>query len=1080
MSTEELTALAALTFNWTRALDDVWADQRYHVEGLHAETADLIRKGIRESAAVDARPLGIVIQGERGVGKTHLLGWTREQVQREGGYFFLIGDLFTKAFWEQVLGSVVEQLLPLPDGSRNQLATLLTGLADRVGLDGDFRAQVTGEVPPSPEALKVFIAALRRTDQKIGLTCQDTARALALLASPLQEDQDVGYYYLTGNEVDLQDRRRWGINTTRKIPRLLVNEVSQLLALTGPIVIAIDQVDALIDELVGVRPDDQSQSRPLADVATGLMSLRDVAHRTLTIISCLPESWDAIRTRGTDTVVDRFRMARQLRTIPTAYIGRLMIAKRFAADFARAGFEPPYVTWPILPAAFYDASKYTARGLLRRVEAHVDTCLRERSITELDRLDEEWDGEQAALAQAATAASPGLAALDELFATLRENAAVGAALLPEAEDAAMPPLLAAGLEAWAREAGGGDDQEFVQDAPPGKNPRLHACLRMLLDTRTERQRRWAFRAIASSNPRAVQTRLRKAIEGAGLAAGGVGDAERRLFVLRSAPWPSGPVTEKSAAEFADKGGIVLPVTEADLKTFAALGELLGGHHTDLNAWLLSRRPAHGTGLLGQALGGVTEAPAEPEIEPEPEIEIQPETEAEIKNEPENEPEPLPDPADLDAPAPDALAPDLDAHVTDALAPGLPAIHVGLPATDRPGANLDLESLRRHVVVFAGSGSGKTVLLRRMIEECALHGVSSIVLDPNNDLARLGDAWPSPPEPWLADDADSAREYLDATDVVIWTPRREGGRPLTFQPLPDFGAVLDDVDEFNAAVDAAVEALAPRIGAHRAGGRASLEKAVLTEAMRYFARGAGHDLGRFIDLLADLPGHLSEQPKGPLIAANLADRLRAVRTTDPLFAGTGEPADPGTLLTPPPGKRARISVISSVGMASAEQWQGFVNQLQMALFSWVKRNPAGDRPLGGLLVMDEAQDLVPAVGTTACSESTRLLASQARKYGLGLLFATQSPKNLHNSIPGNATTQVFGLLNAPVQIEAARELARAKGGDVPAIGRLSAGQFYLATEGSAFRQIRTPMCLSYHPASPLTTEEVIARAAGTRG
>ena len=88
----------------------------------------------------------------------------------------------------------------------------------------------------------------------------------------------------------------------------------------------------------------------------------------------------------------------------------------------------------------------------------------------------------------------------------------------------MPPLLAAGLEAWARELGGADDQAFVQEPLPGKNPRLHACLRMLLDTRTERQRRWAFRAIASNSPRAVQTRLRKAIEGAGLAAGGVGDA----------------------------------------------------------------------------------------------------------------------------------------------------------------------------------------------------------------------------------------------------------------------------------------------------------------------------------------------------------------------------------------------------------------------------------------------------------------------------------------------------------------------------------------------------------------------------
>jgi DNA helicase HerA-like ATPase len=127
-------------------------------------------------------------------------------------------------------------------------------------------------------------------------------------------------------------------------------------------------------------------------------------------------------------------------------------------------------------------------------------------------------------------------------------------------------------------------------------------------------------------------------------------------------------------------------------------------------------------------------------------------------------------------------------------------------------------------------------------------------------------------------------------------------------------------------------------------------------------------------------------------------------------------------------------------------------------------------------MDEAQDLVPSAGTTAASESTRRLAAQARKYGLGLLFATQSPKGLHNSIPGNATTQFFGLLNAPAQIEAARDLARAKGGDVPAVGRLSAGQFYLAAEGSGFSLLRTPMCLSRHPASPLTEDEVLARAA----
>lgn len=1054
MSTEEeLNALAALTFNWTRALDDVWSHARYHVEGLHTETAELILRGIAEAGADGANPLGIVIQGQRGVGKTHLLGWTREQVQQAGGYFFLVGDLSAKAFWEEVLGGVVEQLLPLPDGSRNQLERLLTGLADRIGLDGTFRAAVTGQVPPTPDAIKVFISALRRIDRSIGLICQDTARALALLASPLQEDQDVGYYFLTGSEVEVEDRRRWGISARRSAPRLLVSELSRLLARTGPTVLAVDQVDALIDELVGVSGGATPQSRHLADVATGLMTLRDRTYRTLTVVSCLPESWEYLCKYGVDTVVDRFRVPRQLRNIPSSDIGRLMIEKRFAADYARVGFEPPYPTWPILPAAFEDASRYTARSLLKRVEAHVSKCLHERSVIELDRLDDRpADARPQTSPQMARPVDPedDLAALDALFAELRDSAGVSAAFGPEGEDSAMPILLAAGLEAWVRELSGSGDRAFVQDPPPAKNPRLHACLRMVLDARTERQRRWSFRAITASHPRAVQTRLRKAIEGAGLDAEGAG---HQLFILRNTPWPNGPATEKATDELAAKGGVVLPVTEADLKTFAALQAMFQGHHPGLNAWLVARRPAHGTELLGQALAAVGEPPVDA---PQP-----------------TTPQPTPPRAAEPLPAEQAGT---AGAVAAALAAG-PSIRVGVTAAGRAPVTLDLASLRRHVAIFAGSGSGKTVLLRRVVEECALHGVSAIVLDPNNDLARLGDAWPEAPGSWADGDAERARDYLANTDVAIWTPGRDGGRPLTFQPLPAFADVLDDTDEFTAAVSAAVEALAPRVNAHRETPKASHEKAVLTEALRYFGRSGGSNLGEFVALLSDLPANASILNRAAETAAELADRLQAVRVNDPLFGGSGEPADPGMLLTPPPGKRARVSVISLVGLPNLEQRQSFVNQLQMALFSWIKRHPAGDRPLGGLFVMDEAQDLAPSIRSTACTQSTLRLVSQARKYGLGLLFATQSPKGLHNSIPGNSTTQFYGLLNSPAQIDAARELAKAKGGDVPDIGRLSAGQFYIATEGRGFREIRTPMCLSYHPSSPLTEEEVIKRASG---
>ena len=85
--------------------------------------------------------------------------------------------------------------------------------------------------------------------------------------------------------------------------------------------------------------------------------------------------------------------------------------------------------------------------------------------------------------------------------------------------------------------------------------------------------------------------------------------------------------------------------------------------------------------------------------------------------------------------------------------------------------------------------------------------------------------------------------------------------------------------------------------------------------------------------------------------------------------------------------------------------------------------------------------------------------------------------MHNQVPGNAATQFFGLLNAPVQIEAAREVARAKGGDLPGISQLRGGEFYVALEGSPFVKARTSLCLSHHPKSPLTQEEVIRYARG---
>ena len=1049
MSEAELRALEALTFNWTSALEDVWSSSPFHVEGMHPEAARQIRQGIREAdASAQRRPLGLPLQGERGAGKTHLLGWAREQVQGEGGYFFLLGDLTRKTFWEEARSSFVQQLLPLPDGSRNQIGRLLGDLADRAGLDKPVRDAVAGDEAPSVAEVKAFVAALRKLNPALQPPSLDTARALVLLASPHGEQQETGYYYLVGGDIDADERGRWGFRSRTKDARYVMNQLSEILALSGPAVVAVDQIDALIDHV-----NSREDAGAVAEVATGLMSLRDTTRRTFTIISCLPESWAYVRNQAVATVEDRFRAPCQIQNIPTADIGRRMIEKRFAADFARAGFEPPYPTWPIRPRAFEDATSYTARRLLRRIDEHVNTCLRTRQVVELDRLDAAIpvaNGQTRTDVPSAPVEAQReeeLTALDARFDELWKSADVSAALATGTEDSLVPSLLQAGLEAWVRERGGAGDRSFVQERLPGRNPPLHADLRMIIDERTERQRRWAFRAIAATNARTVQSRLKNAVEAAGLDGG---SADRMLFILRGIPWPSGQKTAEDVADFSAKGGRKLTLTASDLQVFDALTAMLAERHPALNAWLASRQPAHGTDLLSNALGDLA-LPVAPSPQP-----------------------PQPDARGSGEVASGAAIPQPEPRVPqEPLGGGSFRIGATIPG-QRP-VTLDLAVLRRHAVLFAGTGSGKTVLLRRIIEECALQGVSAIVLDPNNDLARLGDAWPEPPTSWPAEDADRARDYLDNTDVVIWTPRRQSARPLTFRPLPEFAEVVDDPDDFDAAVDAAVGAIAPRLVAGKGPVKAAEETAVLREALRYYARAGASDFDGFVALLDELPEGASSLRKARETAADLAQRLQVIRINDPLFAGEGEPADPGMLLTPPPGKRARVSVISMIGLPDVAQRQGFVNQLQMALFSWIKRHPAADRPLSGLLVMDEAQELAPSGQVTACTESTLRLVSQARKYGLGLLFATQAPKALQNRIPGNATTQFYGLLSSPTQIDAAREVARAKGGDVPDIGRLPRGQFYIATEGTSFAKAATPMCLSYHPAAPLTEEEVVIRA-----
>ena len=382
-----------------------------------------------------------------------------------------------------------------------------------------------------------------------------------------------------------------------------------------------------------------------------------------------------------------------------------------------------------------------------------------------------------------------------------------------------------------------------------------------------------------------------------------------------------------------------------------------------------------------------------------------------------------------------------------------------------------------MVVLAGAGSGKTVLLRRLIEETALLGIPSIVVDGANDLARLGEPWPARPVSFTDEDADKSARYHAQTDVIVWTPGRSNGNPLHLGLLPDFAAVAQDPDELTQTVAMTASTLAAMAG-KKTDDKA---RAILDAALRLFAQQGGGDFATFLDVLTDLPEEASLKiSTARKVATALSDSLRAAVQTNPLLHQEGEPLDPGILFGLS-SARPRVSVLSLVGLPGLDAPLQFVNQLAMTLFTWVKKNPCpSDRPLRGLLVLDEAKDFVPSQGSTPCKESLIRLAAQGRKYGLGVVFATQAPKSIDHNVIANASTQFYGKASSPAAIDTVEEQLRVRGGTKFDVARLPSGRFYLAGKGMAAPvKIAMPLCLSHHPASPPDEADVLRRARASR-
>jgi hypothetical protein len=361
---------------------------------------------------------------------------------------------------------------------------------------------------------------------------------------------------------------------------------------------------------------------------------------------------------------------------------------------------------------------------------------------------------------------------------------------------------------------------------------------------------------------------------------------------------------------------------------------------------------------------------------------------------------------------------------------------------------DSKDLTTHAVCVGMTGSGKTGLGIALIEEAAMDGIPSIVVDPKGDMGNLALTFPDLRGedflPWINADeaaqkslsveklaeeqasfwrkgleswgegAERIRRFREAARVSVYTPGSTAGLPVSilksFQsPGP---SVREEADLFQDMISTAVSGLLGLAGI-QADPIQSREHILLSNVLQHFWK-AGKDL--------DLPTLISSVQTPPFAKVGVLDvesffpskdRFElAIRLNNllasPSFQGwlEGVPLDMGGFLHTPQGK-PRISVFSISHLSDAERIF-FLSLLLNQTIGWMRSQP-GTTSLRAILYIDELFGFMPPVANPATKKPLLTLFKQARAFGLGLVVATQNPVDLDYKGLSNAGTWLIGRL-----------------------------------------------------------------------
>ena len=336
--------------------------------------------------------------------------------------------------------------------------------------------------------------------------------------------------------------------------------------------------------------------------------------------------------------------------------------------------------------------------------------------------------------------------------------------------------------------------------------------------------------------------------------------------------------------------------------------------------------------------------------------------------------------------------------------------LGREMVNESPVELPVKAFHRHLMALGASGSGKTVLCKCVMEEAVRNDIPLIIVDPQGDIASL--ALKGNPEEIEKHGIPVAiqEEFFEKARVAIFTPASSKAIPLSVNPLK-FPSEDTPREEAILALDMTATSLTGFLGYDLDSDAGKGAKAYLFTILQHLWQEGQtiNDMGHMADIVLRPPAKI----RGTLFdlvtkkePQEIARKLRFLTVGTPsLMFQMGVQIDIDMFMDRSDGK-VPVNIIYMNTLSSSNDKQFFLSTLLRELYCWMLKNPSEDVQL--LFYVDEIAPYIPPYPRNPPpKEAYAFLFKQARKYGIGLVAATQNVTDIDYKALAQVNTWCLG-------------------------------------------------------------------------